>query len=415
MLVKIKNYQAHAASELEFNEPGINVIIGPSDSGKSSIIRAISSLVDGSPVDRRHKTRETVVEVDGCRRVRGASANQFEIGDHVYKAMRSEAPREIKEKLNLETINFRSQHQPYFLLADSPGAVARSMNELADLGMIDYVQTELKKLARAASEQVSKITTDIEKHEAEIEQLRWAEQAELDWQAISVLRAEGEGAGLKAGRLEDQVIELNDLQYRLDTIPAYTAADVDQLLTQIRAAEQATVIDAQVEGADEAITWLLSVPPVIAADILRTSDCLKAIVDSGPLQRLVEEATEYEEDLRLCPDTGADLAALAEAAQIPFNPNLVRILAEFDALPVDADLPWGPIQHDLGEITMFLHVAVGSGEALREIDRLVGQVVLLGPDIANLNSELDWAKWEFDKKLQEAGVCPLCGGSTTCQ
>lgn len=412
MLVKIKNYQAHQDSMLEFDEPGINVIVGPSDSGKSSVVRAIASLVDGSPIDRRHGSKETVVEVDGCRRVRGNTKNQFEIGDRVYKAMRSEAPREIKEALNLDAINFRSQHQPYFLLADSPGATARAMNELADLGMIDYVQTELKKLAKSAGDQVARVDREIQNHNTEIVALAWADQAERDWKAISSLRATGEESGLKADRLEDKVIELNDLQYRLTTFPAYQASDVDQLLSRFEDGSKAESIDALVADVDSATTWLITVPPVLASDRLKVSDHIRAIVDSEPLQRLVEEGLEYEADLTLVPDTAADLQTLTEAMNITVDGWVFQLIADLESLPPRDNFSGKKCLQQLGEIEAEVveAVRVQGQEWLLSSHR--SQAVLLAADIENLAGELDWARRQFDEALKAAGVCPLCGRHT---
>lgn len=128
MKLQIKNFQGHENSLMEFSGGGINAIIGPTGNGKSSIFRAMEALVLGKIMDRRHKTTSTSITLDGCSRIYEGGKGKYKVDDHEFAAMRKSVPGEVFDKLRLRDINFRSQHQPYFLLSDSPGAVARAMN-----------------------------------------------------------------------------------------------------------------------------------------------------------------------------------------------------------------------------------------------------------------------------------------------
>jgi len=46
--LQIQNFQSHKDSLLEF-DPGVNVIVGSSDSGKTAVIRALRWLVWNRP------------------------------------------------------------------------------------------------------------------------------------------------------------------------------------------------------------------------------------------------------------------------------------------------------------------------------------------------------------------------------
>jgi len=46
--LSIQNYQSHKDSTLEF-DPGVNVIVGSTDSGKTAIIRALRWLIWNRP------------------------------------------------------------------------------------------------------------------------------------------------------------------------------------------------------------------------------------------------------------------------------------------------------------------------------------------------------------------------------
>jgi DNA repair exonuclease SbcCD ATPase subunit len=46
--IEIKNFQAHKNTEIDF-DPGVNVISGASDAGKSSIFRALLWVITNRP------------------------------------------------------------------------------------------------------------------------------------------------------------------------------------------------------------------------------------------------------------------------------------------------------------------------------------------------------------------------------
>ena len=116
MKLTIKNYQGHEESELEFVSPGINAIVGKNGHGKSSIFRALRSVPLGDSLYRRKRTRETIVTIDGCTKGYVKSKNIYIVDDTEFKALRNLVPKEVTDRLQLKEINFRSQHNQYFLL-----------------------------------------------------------------------------------------------------------------------------------------------------------------------------------------------------------------------------------------------------------------------------------------------------------
>jgi DNA repair exonuclease SbcCD ATPase subunit len=140
----IENFQSHEDSRLEF-DPGTNVILGASDSGKSAIIRALKWVIWNRPQGesyRSHwgggtrviiKTEQGVVE-----RVRGDNVNSYLLnGDLELKALRAEVPEEVVRLLNLNETNLQMQFGRPFLLDSSPGEVAAHFNSVAHLSQID--------------------------------------------------------------------------------------------------------------------------------------------------------------------------------------------------------------------------------------------------------------------------------------
>ena len=138
----IRGFQKHADLTVEF-DPACTTILGPTDSGKSAIVRALRWLATNRPAGdafQKRGTAETVVElrVDGKKitRRRG-SDNVYKLDKQKFAAMGARVPEPVAELLNISDINFAGQFDAPFWLADSPGEVSRRLNAIVDLGVID--------------------------------------------------------------------------------------------------------------------------------------------------------------------------------------------------------------------------------------------------------------------------------------
>lgn len=152
----IENFQSHAETPLEFH-PGVNVIVGSSDSGKSAVLRALRWVVYNKPTGdafRRIGTKKTSVELvmDGqvITREKSASINTYQLGKQLYKAFGNDIPTDIAQVINLSDVNVQKQLDAPYLLSETPGEVARQFNRIAHLEKIDrgnsILQSKLRKL-----------------------------------------------------------------------------------------------------------------------------------------------------------------------------------------------------------------------------------------------------------------------------
>lgn len=155
--VEINNYQSHKKSAFEF-VPGVNVIIGPSDAGKSAAFRAINWLLNNRPLGDGFRSEwggETRVQLatdedEVVSRVKSKSINAYMIGDPtdkpiVLKAFGSDPPEQVNAILAMDAANLQDQSDPPFLLSDSPGEVAKKLNQAASIDDIDKATSNLKR------------------------------------------------------------------------------------------------------------------------------------------------------------------------------------------------------------------------------------------------------------------------------
>ena len=164
MLQKVagENFQGYEEFEIEFH-PGVNVIIGKSDAGKSAAFRLVDWVRTNRPLGDAFRSEwggDTkgqiwTTEGDTVLRVKGDKQNYYQINDNTpLKAFGQNPPDEIFSVLQLDDINMQTQEASPFLLSNSAGEVARVLNQAASLQDIDTVTSNLTKGLRTASRNI---------------------------------------------------------------------------------------------------------------------------------------------------------------------------------------------------------------------------------------------------------------------
>lgn len=151
-------------------DPKITAITGPSDVGKSAALRAFRWVATNRPrgdgfVRKGCKGTRVRLRVDGVdveRRRKGA-LNEYRIDGKVFKAFGADVPEEVVRLLNVGPENFGGQHDPAFWFCLTPGEVAKELNAIVDLGVIDEVTARIAARLRKA------------RAEVEVTEGRWAE------------------------------------------------------------------------------------------------------------------------------------------------------------------------------------------------------------------------------------------------
>lgn len=175
----------------QFTE-GMNAIVGPNDSGKSSLLAAVSWVVFGKP------SGDSVVNWDGDRdtSVRlyfadGLCVERCRIKDknfyfwcfkneprHELNAIGNSVPEEIERLLQLQDINFQGQANNLFPMQMTPSELGIAINRYCQLGdmheTIKRLATEIKK-DETAYENNAKRETVLQE---QIDQTAWAVTAE---------------------------------------------------------------------------------------------------------------------------------------------------------------------------------------------------------------------------------------------
>jgi len=142
--LKLVNFQTHKKSLFEFS-PGINVITGKSDEGKSSVIRALYWLLFNKPSGNEFinwNAKKCIVTsvINGHEIVREKSnggTNKYIVDGDDFNATRTDVPEQVTELTKITHTNIQMQDDPYFMLSLNSGDVGRKLNEVVGLNQID--------------------------------------------------------------------------------------------------------------------------------------------------------------------------------------------------------------------------------------------------------------------------------------
>lgn len=247
----IQNFQNHN-SEFKLS-PGINVIVGPSNVGKTVVVRALEWLRTNRPLGTaflRHgmgKDDECKVEISyvrpgrktpvklGRRRVVKGKINEYYIGSDSMKAIGSDVPQVITDCLNFSDLNVQTQLMPHFLVLDSPGAVAKAINAAAHLEDMDVCVAE-------GNRRVRFYRSAIEQGEEEVEQLGKELIGFKDLGSLSEAVADAQECHKRVQKLKAQFDDLNMATMELLGAERRIAQAPDAALLQA-AIEQADIVE----------------------------------------------------------------------------------------------------------------------------------------------------------------------------
>jgi chromosome segregation ATPase len=216
--IKIASFQSHLLTELPLSK-GINVIQGSSNSGKSSIIRAINWAVHNKPAGDsfiHHDTPATkgatvTLELTDTTvsRHRSSKQNVYRKDDQEYAAL-----KDVPELgLNMSELNIQKQLDAPFMMTVSAGEVARSLNSLMDMEQIDQ---SIQNINRAASQTQQTIKED----EARLEEMLDGLKQFKNLDEIRGFLEEAEAIHVQIGEMESERLDIVKIMEEITQIKA---------------------------------------------------------------------------------------------------------------------------------------------------------------------------------------------------
>lgn len=258
--VKITNFQSHKNTLINFAGPScLTVITGPSDSGKSAVIRAIRWLCYNTPQGSdfisvgEDKCVVSILFEGGTVveriRTRGG-VNRYTVNGEVFEGFGTNVPLEVQQatgirKLQIGDMNFllnlSEQLDGPFLGKSIPGSArAKVLGKLAGTEEIDSAGKEVGTDLYRAKRVQEGLEKDVETIRAGLDEYSWIPGKETQLAILQAIiertkKAQIEKAMLEAhlGHLQELILRVSKLQSTLKKL-----AMVDEGLNQISIAEE---------------------------------------------------------------------------------------------------------------------------------------------------------------------------------
>lgn len=294
MLEKLlaKNFQCHKRLEVSF-DPRVTVLCGPSDAGKSALLRLLRWIATNRPNGDsylRHGADYVAghLWLDGrkIQRERAGGDNSYWLDGNKYQAFGQGVPEDVLNVLNISPTSFQMQHDPVFHFSLSPGEVSRELNAVVNLDLIDSTLANLNLQHKRARDTLRVSEERLAAASARRDNLAWVKEADTCLQKV-------EEAERTWQRTQD---DANDLEVLLN--------EINQLVEQIDQARVAIISREAVVTAGQAAATAQEEVDDLASLLEEIATCRARVTDSE------QEIACLEEQLHgLCPNCGRPMAA----------------------------------------------------------------------------------------------------------
>lgn len=212
--INLTCFESHKDSHLEFIK-GINILSGATNYGKSSVARAINWLINGIPngnsmLTYNEKECRVKLEIDDniIEKVKSDKENKYIINNIELKSVGQSVPEEINN-LNFNELNLQMQFDKFFLLQDSPGEVARKLNRIINLEVIDESAKKIKSKVNKKKNDINYLESDINTIKTKLEKYNNLDEIETIIIKCEKLEIEKESIKEKIFNLDTIKISIN--------------------------------------------------------------------------------------------------------------------------------------------------------------------------------------------------------------
>jgi len=154
--IELSNFRPHLNLKLKNLHPNLNVFIGDTGTGKTSIFRALRLLFSNEPPGgaKLYKFKENaklivkalVDDIVITRESKKYTIKKINVEKPLeLTSFGRGAPQPIKNILNLQDINWQLQIQPHFLILENGGNASKYLNPILGSEDSELILTEIKK------------------------------------------------------------------------------------------------------------------------------------------------------------------------------------------------------------------------------------------------------------------------------
>ncbi len=236
-LIKLENFQQWKKGEIPFTN-GLNVIVGNTESGKSTIFRAISSILTGKMPESyiRKGEKSCKVEINFSDssifiRERGKKNNIATANGKSFERVGKEIPFEYFKELGKTNIEFGnnnlslcmySQFDPHFFITLSDYDKSKIIGVICGIDIVDKLMDRINADIRQANSNIKYLKSKIEEDSSKLDVLK--ENTVKKKERVDLLKSIKEAYENKFNMLE----KLSKLSYNTVLIEKHINTNVNQ-------------------------------------------------------------------------------------------------------------------------------------------------------------------------------------------
>lgn len=241
--VILENFQSHKYTEIEFDKY-LNVIVGPSDQGKSAIIRALKWALFNEPSgdffirEGEKECSVTVIFNDNVKvkRYRSKNKNSYYLYDEkgeetIFEGFGTTVPKEIIDKTSIRkvlldsnqsnSINIGEQLEGPFLLSEKNSTRANAIGRLVGVHIIDDALKNTLKDTRNLNIRKKSYEESLEKLQKDLEEYDYLNSLIRTTEQLDRIREHIKNNEVKLDKLTQISLDLNKINKEIKLTKEY--------------------------------------------------------------------------------------------------------------------------------------------------------------------------------------------------
>lgn len=302
-----KNFRSYKDVKVEFS-PGINIVIGENDDGKTNLLRLLNLVTTNRPKGDDYiswdggdmSAKVTVSEGITVERFRNVvwdkkeerwcagTTNQYKIESEKepFNAVGFSVPEPIQKILNIDPTNIHFQLEGPFLLEDSPPDVARHYNKAVNLEIIDRSISNIAKTLREENSELKKVKSDQKDLRKKLKSFSWVAKAEKELTRLEQLQA-------KRSRLEKECVELFSLFQELRKF-SQEKDKFNEIVQYEKEVKRLIALDAEIEKETSEYNELSDLFEKLESYREQSEELSRIILHEKAVNRLIENAADLQ-------------------------------------------------------------------------------------------------------------------------
>jgi len=215
--INLEKFRLHKNLKIVF-DPYITTLVGKSYAGKSTVINALKWVNLNKPTGTSiipwgAKQAKVSIKLDTHKitRIRGKGKNLYlltenvrgAITKHKFKAFGNNIPEKITNITNITENNFQGQHSLPFWFGETSGEVARKLNSIVNLSLIDTSLSYLSSTLTKARHTVDICKDRLEESRKRKKELVFIVEMEKEWNRVKKASKQYTALDVKTVELEN--------------------------------------------------------------------------------------------------------------------------------------------------------------------------------------------------------------------